>query len=220
MFVTNKPLYHPQSYARRLTALGLPTTADEVLTSALALGDYLSREAPGSRVLLVGEKVLADEIIRAGCQLTDDCTRAEVVALGWDRSFTYDKLNAALQALRRGACFVATNPDVTCPLGPGEVVPDCGSLIAALTACAGRPADYVAGKPGPGLPLMALQRLGLPAAECAMVGDRLDTDIACANRHGLISIAVLTGVTTAPMATAATGDRRPDYVIPGVVELT
>jgi HAD superfamily hydrolase (TIGR01450 family) len=219
MFVTNKPLYRPDTYAQRLTGLGIPAQPDEVLTSALALGDYMAQQAAGCRTLLIGEEVLREEVSRAGVIFTDDPTEAEVVAVGWDRAFSYDKLNAALQALRRGAKLYATNPDVTCPLGPDEFVPDCGALLAAITACSGHAADYIAGKPGPGLPATALARLGLAAQDCAMVGDRLETDITCGNRHGLQTIAVLTGVTTAQMAAEAQGEQRPAYVIASVAQL-
>ena len=49
----------------------------------------------------------------------------------------------------------------------------------------------------------ALQMLGVPATEALAVGDRLDTDILGANRAGVPSALVLTGVTSPEQANAS-----------------
>lgn len=219
MYVTNKPLSRPEEYADKLVRLGLPTAPEEIITSAMVLADYLRTHEAGARVLLVGEQVLREELVAAGMTLVADWREAEVVALSWTRAFCYDDLNAVLQALLRGARYYATNPDVVCPVDAGEVVPDCGAFIAAVQACSGRAPDYIAGKPGPLLPLGALARLNLTPRQAALVGDRLETDIACGNRAGLTTIAVLTGVATRETIAGVSGDLRPDYVLPSVAAL-
>src|SRR5438477_33294 len=82
----------------------------------------------------------------------------------------------ALQAVRRhGARLIGTNADRTCPVDGGEV-PDAAGMIAAVEAVTGRRVDPVVGKPSPIMLAVALDRLGLPPAACAVVGDRLETD--------------------------------------------
>ncbi len=66
------------------------------------------------------------------------------------------------------------------------------------------------GKPQPGMFLAILENYGLQAAQAAMIGDRLDTDIAGANRAGIGAIFVATGVTTMQNALEASGEERPD----------
>jgi 4-nitrophenyl phosphatase len=56
----------------------------------------------------------------------------------------------------------------------------------------------------------ALERLGLTAAETAMIGDRLDTDILGGINAGMRSIMVLTGVST--LEEAETGPIKPDLI--------
>ncbi len=56
----------------------------------------------------------------------------------------------------------------------------------------------------------ALARLGLGAAEVAMVGDRLDTDILGGINANLVTIMVLTGVST--RAEAEAGPIKPDHI--------
>lgn len=219
MYITNKPLSRPEEYAEKLIRLGIPAQPEEIITSSMVLADYLREHEAGARVLLISEEVVREDLTQAGLLFTEDPLAAEVVVLSWTRHFCYDQLNAALQALLRGARLYATNPDTVCPVDAGEVVPDCGAIIAAVQACSGRCPDYIAGKPGPMLPLGALARLGVAPQHAALVGDRLETDIACGNRAGMTTIAVLTGVATVETAGEAEGELRPDYVLTSAAEL-
>lgn len=219
MYITNKPLCQPDEYATKLTRLGIPTTPAEVITSSNVLAEYVVEAHAGARVLLIGETVVREDLLRAGAVLVEDWREAEVLVVSWDRQFTYEKLDAGLQALSRGVTFLATNPDVVCPVGPHEVVPDCGALLAAFKAMTGREPDYIAGKPGPRLPLAALKRLGVLPADAALVGDRLSTDITCGNRAGMTTIAVLTGEAREPMIAEARAEAKPTWVITSVAEL-
>ncbi|MEN6545425.1 MAG: HAD-IIA family hydrolase [Armatimonadia bacterium] len=219
MYITNKPLSEPEEYAEKLTRLGIPATPDEIITSSMVLAQYMAQETPGAKVLCVGEAVMRAQLAAVGMEFVERWEEAEVLALSWDRHFDYERLNASLQALLRGVKFFATNPDVLCPVDEGEVVPDCGALIAAIAACSGRMPDYIAGKPGPMLPLGALERLGVAPEDAAMVGDRLETDIACGNLAGMTTIAVLTGVATEETIAEAEGEEKPDWVLGSVAEL-
>jgi arabinose operon protein AraL len=58
----------------------------------------------------------------------------------------------------------------------------------------------------------ALEVLGLPPEKCAMVGDRLETDIRMAKENGLTAILVLTGVTRPE--DLKDSPFQPDYVLP------
>ena len=62
---------------------------------------------------------------------------AAAVCVGFDTELTYDKLDTAVHFLRRGAAFIAANPDWVCPMPADEVLPDCGSICALLTAATG-----------------------------------------------------------------------------------
>jgi ribonucleotide monophosphatase NagD (HAD superfamily) len=64
---------------------------------------------------------------------------------------------------------------------------------------------------------VALDRLGLLAADCAVVGDRLETDIEMGRAAGLGTILVLTGITRAGDPEIARW--RPDHVVGSLDEL-
>lgn len=100
------------------------------------------------------------------------------VVLLRDTSFTFDKLEAAANALRGCGKLVVANPDLTHPGPDGTVAPETGALQAAITACvAGIKIDVeVIGKPGPFLFEAALARAGVAPQEAVMLGDNPTTD--------------------------------------------
>ena len=97
-----------------------------------------------------------------------------------------------------------------------EVLPDCGSLCALLTAATGREPTYI-GKPNRRMIDVVSEMTGVPNDKICAVGDRLYTDIAVAQNAGSVSVLVLSGETDLAMAEAA--ERRPDYILPSVKEL-
>ncbi len=216
-YISNKPIGRAEEYAAKLSRLGIPTEATEVINSPVALRLYLQEAGMGRRLLVLGEAPVREELLRGGFALTDDPEQAEVVAVSWDRSVTYADLNRALQALRRGARFVATNPDVTCPLPGGEEVLDTGSFVALLEAASGRRVEAVAGKPSPLMLEVITREWGLAPGECLLVGDRLETDLELGRRAGVAVALVLTGVTDRRRL-AASGVQ-PDYVLESIADL-
>ena len=216
VFLSNKPLQSRMDYAAKLTSLGIPTEKSEVVNSSQVLALHLSREAPGAKVFAIGEPPLLAELKEAGLILTDKPEEIEYVIAAFDRTFDYRKLNIAFQALKRGARFYATNPDRTCPVENGEI-PDAAAVIAALEATTGRKVEKIFGKPSRYMIETALEVLGLPPEKCAMVGDRLETDIRMAKENGLTAILVLTGVTRPEDVRSS--PFQPDYIIPSLAEL-
>jgi arabinose operon protein AraL len=192
-FLSNKPLDTRADYAAKLTRLGIPTEADDVINSSLVLARHLARLDPGAPVFVIGEPPLLGELRAHGLEVRADA-RVRWVVIAFDRTFDYAKLNTALQAVRGGAGLIATNADRTCPTEEGEI-PDCAGMIAAVEAVTGRRVETVVGKPSPIILDVALARLGVPAADCVIVGDRIETDIAMGKRGGLATVLVLTGVT-------------------------
>ncbi|HIE48179.1 TPA: HAD-IIA family hydrolase [Candidatus Bipolaricaulota bacterium] len=216
VFLSNKPLYSRRDYADKLTRLGIPTSEDEVINSSFVLARLLARAAPGAKVFAIGEPPLLEELERAGLEHSEDPEEIEYVIAAFDRTFHYRKLNIAFQALQRGARFWATNPDRTCPVEDGEI-PDAAGVIAALEATTGRQVELVVGKPSPHMVQAALEVLSLPPERCAMVGDRLETDMRMAKENGLSAILTLTGVTRREDLEAAPVE--PDHVIESIAEL-
>ena len=214
-FLSNKPLQTRADYAAKLTRLGVPASAEDVVNSSLVLARHLRRLDPEAPVFVIGEPPLLAELAAHGFEVRPDA-RARWVVIAFDRTFDYAKLNTALQAVRGGARLIATNPDRTCPTEDGEI-PDCAGMMAAVEAVTGATVEVVVGKPSPIMLDVALERLGVSPGDCVIVGDRIETDIAMGKRLGLGTVLVLTGVTAA--ADPRVAEIAPDLVLPSLREL-
>lgn len=107
------------------------------------------------------------------------------VLASYDNELTYQKLTDICRLLteRPELDYAATNPDYVCPIEFGYV-PDCGSICEMIGHAVHRMPTYI-GKPGTRMVEMAIDMTGRTRDEAVLVGDRLYTDIACANIAGI-----------------------------------
>ena len=213
LFFTNNSSASVAHYVDKLHSLGWRTTADEVLTSGTATADYVSRQKRGASVYLLGTPELEGEFIGAGLTLTAE--NPDFVVLGFDKTLTYAKLETACRLIRAGVPFIATHPDINCPIEDG-FIPDCGAMIELIRASTGV-APYIIGKPHPEIIRAAFERTGCRPEAMAVVGDRLYTDIATGKNAGILSMLVLSGETKHSDLEHASV--KPDYVFANLGEL-
>lgn len=218
VFLTNKSIETIASYVKKLRKLGIDINQENVVNSNYLTARYLkSKLLPNEKVMVIGEQPLYDEITNMGIKISGNENEGRYVVIGWDRKFTYDKLNQAFQAWKNGAIVVATNPDRTCPIEGGQI-PDCGAMIGALEGATGEKVELILGKPSQlAAKFIVEDILRLPHRSCYMVGDRLETDIRMGNDYGLNSVLVLTGITEKAMLEHA--EDQPDFIINSIKDL-
>ena len=210
-YATNNASRLGKDVAALLTGLGMPAEEDEVVTSARAAAQVVAERLGGDgSVLVVGAPALREEVRAVGLRPVGAASDGpQVVLQGYGPSVGWADLAEASVAIRGGASWVATNVDKTLP-SPRGPLPGNGSLVAALATALGRQPDLVVGKPDPALFVAASQAREAKRPLC--VGDRLDTDIEGANRAGMDSLLVLTGVSRAADLLAAGPEMRPTFV--------
>lgn len=214
MYLTNNSSRAGTDYITRLQKLGFPCERENIFTSGMATGLYLNEKYPDGRVYLVGTQAFRRELLSYGVNLVEE--DADVVVAGFDTELVYEKLNKAVHFLRRGAAFIEANPDWVCPMPNDEVLPDCGSICALLTASSGRE-PVVIGKPNRNMIDIISGMTGIPNEKICCVGDRLYTDIAVAQNAGAVSLLVMSGETDEKMLSEA--ERKPDFVLDHVKTL-
>jgi HAD superfamily hydrolase (TIGR01457 family) len=208
-FVTNNSSATPDAVAERLRSAGIDARAQEVETSALTTAAMLAGEGV-TTTFVMGEEGIRRALTEAGIAVVDgDPGRVDAVVVGFDRRANYGSLKTASVLVEAGARLVATNGDVTFPASGGQRWPGAGALLAAVVATTGA-SPVVVGKPNTPILLAALDRAG--GGRPLVIGDRLDTDIAGAERLGWDSLLVLTGISTA--ADAERADPVPTFVGP------
>ncbi|MBA2277073.1 MAG: HAD-IIA family hydrolase [Chloroflexia bacterium] len=221
LFLSNNPTKDAAAYAAKLSALGIPTAPEGVLTTVETMVRWLLRHHPGATVFPVSEAPLRRALAAAGIRVSDEPGEIDIVIASYDRTFDYRKLQIAFDAIwfHNRAILVTTNPDRYCPFPGGRGEPDAAAIVAAIEACTGARCIQNVGKPDPFMLDAALAKLDLPASECVMVGDRLTTDIAMARAAGMPSALVLTGETTPELLRAAPVETHPTYVLTRIDQL-
>jgi glycerol-1-phosphatase len=219
-YITNNASRSDASVARHLADLGLDVVPHDVVTSPQAAMHLLEeRVRPGSLVFVVGGEGIVSELEKRGFRVTrsaDDEPAAVVQGfapeVGWrelaEASFALNARGGP-DSETPGIPWIATNMDWTIPVARG-VAPGNGTLVSAVHTAVGRFPE-VAGKPETPIFEEARRRFG--AERPLVVGDRLDTDILGANRAGMASAMVLTGIDRAKQVLAADAASRPDFIL-------
>ena len=211
LFVSNNPTKRPPAYADRLRRAGFEAHPDEIVTAGTITTDYLADNHADDALFVVGEGALVEQLTDVGLSVVTDEGRADAVVVSIDRSFDYDRLCAALRACDdEDVTLVGTDPDMVIPAAEGNL-PGSGAIINAVAGVVGREPDVMLGKPSEPAQRIVRDRLDLPPADCLVVGDRLDTDIALGERAGMTTALVRTGVTDD--RDVERSDVRPDYVL-------
>lgn len=193
VMATNNSTKTVHDYVKRLRGLNIPAEPSQILSSVVVTGDYLAKHFPaGTPIYVLGSEAIEAAMTELGYVLDPD--RAEIVIVGLDYRLTYDRLRIAGQRILAGATFIGTNSDASLPM-PDGLIPGSGTMIAALQTMTQRE-PIIMGKPQATMFLTAVERLGAPAANTLMIGDRLETDIQGANAIGMATALVLTGVSS------------------------
>jgi len=213
LFLTNSSERSPRELQEKLGRLGIQVAASHFYTSALATASFLATQKPGGSAYVIGEAGLINALYDAGFSMNEE--NPDYVVVGETRSYSFEKIERAVNLVRAGAKLIGTNPDVTDPLEKG-ITPATGALIAPIELATGTKA-YFLGKPNPLMMRHGRKLLGCDREETLIIGDRMDTDIIAGIHADIETVLVLSGVTSKE-------DLKrfafyPNYVLNGVGEI-
>jgi len=216
-FLSNNSSRSVSQYLDKLLKFNIPAQEQDILLSTHDLLSWLGDNGI-TETWLVGTNGMAQMLQDAG--ITTDSEKPQYVVLGYDTELTYDKIMTASIHMHAGVPLVASHPDMVCP-SPDGGLPDVGAYLAMFKATTGVDPVHITGKPNAGMILHKIDELGLDPARCAMVGDRLYTDIAMANRAGCVGVLVLSGEATMADVEAldAGAEQMPNLIVDSVDEL-
>lgn len=217
LFCSNNPIKNGTQYVETLSDHGIAVSPGEACSAGVLTTAYLQDNHADDDILCIGTDGLRDQFRDADLQLTTDPEECDVLVASWTPTFDYGDMQDALDAVDETTTFLGTDPDRTFPMDDGRVVPGSGAVIRSVAAVVGRDPDAYLGKPSEIALEFALDKLGEPAEECLIVGDRLDTDLAMGDRAGMTTVLVLTGVSD--RADVSESAIEPDYVIDGLGDI-
>ena len=213
VFLTNSPERTPHELSMKLQRMGLDVSAGHFYTSAMATAAFLSAQKPGCTAYVIGEAALSKALYDVGIYMND--VNPDYVVVGETRTYSFEKIEKAIELVNKGARLIGTNPDITGPTERG-VMPATGALIAPIEIATNKKAYFV-GKPNPVMLRHGLRKLGCHSEEIAFIGDRMDTDIIAGIESNVDTVLVLSGVTA--REDIDNYPYRPKYVLDGVGDL-
>jgi HAD superfamily hydrolase (TIGR01459 family) len=231
LIVSNDASRSPATSQARYAGMGLPIAEDQILTSGLLLADHYARAGlVGAQTIVLGTDDTAAYVRDAGGVVVPcDDDSARVVVVGDDDGYPFlDTVNEVISVLfRRMArgqetALVLPNPDLIFPMRPGAFGITAGAIAALiehvlrlrqpLSLPNDGPRFVPLGKPHGPMFESAARRLGNPdPRRLVMLGDQLGTDILGAQRFGIDSVLVETGV--ARLADLAASDVHPTFTL-------
>ena len=191
-FLSNNSSRSVEQYVAKLNAMNIPCDTEDILLSTHDLLSWLAKNDI-TRTWAIATKGMCQMMESAGISTRDD--DPQYVVLGYDTEIDYNKISTASIHMHKGVPLVASHPDMVCP-SPDGGLPDVGAYLAMLKATTGHDPAHITGKPNPGMIMHKIEELGLKPSECAMVGDRLYTDMEMAIRADCVSVLVLSGEAT------------------------
>ena len=214
IFLTNNSSKSQLDYLNKLKRLNIDVTLDNIFTSGMAMGMYLTQMYKGKSVYLVGTKALQGELEAYNVKIVND--DPDIVLIGFDRELTYEKLEKACKYIDDGKIYLATNTDYVCPIAGGRYIPDCGSICDMIYNATKKRPKFI-GKPEPDMINILKKKENLQDDEVLMIGDRLYTDIKSANNANIKSCLVLSGETSIDDYNKS--DIKADYVFNSVKDM-
>jgi len=212
-FLSNNSSKSVAEYLAKLHGLGIPAEANDVLLSTHDLLSWLGNEEV-TETFLVGTRGMRSMLEAVGISTCSN--EPQYVVLGYDTQIDYEKLATASIHLHNKVPLVASHPDMVCP-SPDGGLPDVGAYLALFKATTGVEPTHICGKPNAGMILHKIEELDLQPSQCAMVGDRLYTDMEMAERAGAVGVLVLSGEAT--LDDLETALQTPAVVVNSVAEL-
>lgn len=216
VFLTNNSSKDKVAYINKLNKLDIKAEDNDVFSSGDATIHYLKRHTNYKRLFMLGTDALIRSFEKEGFEvISEKDADVDCVVLGFDTTLTYDKLWAACDYVRK-VPYIATHPDLNCPLEDDKVMPDVGAMISFIkTATEKEP--IIIGKPNAHMLDAIMDTYGFAKDELAMVGDRLYTDIKMGEDLGIQSILVLSGETS--LEDYNKSPIQADHIFPSVKEI-
>jgi NagD protein len=213
LFLTNSSERTPKELHEKLKRLGINVGEKHFYTSALATASFLSNQKPNGSAYIIGDAGLINALYSVGYSVNN--VNPDYVVVGDTHSYSFEKIELAVNLVLNGAKLIGTNSDISGPVESG-ISPSTKALVAPIEIVTGKRAYFV-GKPNPLMMRIALKRLGVRREDSIVIGDRMDTDVRCGLEAEIDTLLVLSGITSKDDIDYF--PYQPRYVLSGVVDL-
>lgn len=216
IFLTNNSSKGIKAYVSKLNKMGIKANADNIFTSGIATALHIKEKNLPSNAFVVGTKSFKEQLTDYGISVIENASLASILIVGYDTELNYKKLVIACELINQGVPYLATNPDLVCPIANGKFIPDCGSICNMLETATTKKPFYI-GKPRKEMIEIVAKKEKTNLSDIAIIGDRLYTDISCGKNAGITTIAVLSGETK--IQDIENSSIKPDYIFNSIYDI-
>ena len=221
VILTNGSAYPPAEQAAKLRGNGLPVTDEQMLTPSSVAGDLMARQGI-HRALILGKRGVGHALADAGIEIVfpgePGATEADAVYVGWHPDCNMKDIEAACQAIWRGAKLYVASDVPFFATKEGRSMGYSFAIVGAIRRLCRVPM-ILTGKPSLHALRFVAKKLGVAAREVGVIGDDPAVEIIMARRGRATAFGVTTGVMTREDWMRQSGARRPHRVLTNVGEL-
>jgi NagD protein len=214
---TNASHVAPGRIAAMARDAGLDLRDEEVVTPLCSGGSHMARRHAGAGVFVLGTDAAKARIAEAGVDVVAAPEGAAAVFVAHVDDAELPALEAAAHAILAGARFYTANYERAYAGANGPILSRSAMVSAAIAKAAAR-RPVVVGKPSKPALREVSDRLGVPPADIAFIGDDVAMDIALGKLAGARTVLVASGISGGDLD-GIPARRRPDRVLGGVAEL-
>ncbi|NJL86329.1 MAG: TIGR01458 family HAD-type hydrolase [Leptolyngbyaceae cyanobacterium SM1_1_3] len=186
-FITNNTTESVDALCYSLNSMGLQIKPHETISAPYAAVLHLRRLRNPKCYLLLSPEVKQDF-----AEFTTSESCADAVVLGdMGNAWNYHELNRAFRLMMQGASLIALHQAKYWQWEGGLHI-DIGAFVKGLEYSTDKQA-LIVGKPSSSFYSLALDELGLPAEQVAVIGDDIQDDVAGGQAMGMQGFLVKTG---------------------------
>ncbi|MFQ3275446.1 MAG: HAD superfamily hydrolase (TIGR01450 family) [Candidatus Nanohaloarchaea archaeon] len=209
-FHTDNTLLSREAYARKLNEMNIPAEKEDILTAGYVAGEYLNQNNETS-AYVVGESGLIEELDEKDIDVKE---KSDTVIVGFDRQFSYRKVENAMNILQNGGeaiiCSTEKTFRTTKKKRPHQGVFNSAFEEMGETKLIGKPSEFYQ---------QVFQDYFSYFPDASMfIGDRF-ADIETGNNLGMTTIAVMSGDIDRESLKKADEIQKPDYGLSSLARL-
>ena len=219
MLFTNGTVRPPKAYVDELKHAGIDVAAERIMTPSTVAAEYFLAKGL-RRILVLGGEGVSGPLADAGLEIVRPPERENIDAVyaGWFREFAMTDIEAACEAVWRGAKPFAASLVPYFASAEGRTLGTSCAIAGAIDKITGSRTKAL-GKPAPEAMRVAAARLGVAAKDICVIGDDPHLETLMAARDGALAIGVTTGVAKLPDFAAVPKDKRAHHVAGNIGEV-
>lgn len=211
-FITNTSVKSVDLIRKKLRNFGILCDTKYIVTSSLAVAEFLLERKIKKCLVIGGEPVLPQLLLERKIKVVDFYENGiEAFVVGYTKNFNYRILRYAQKSISSGALFICTDRDSLFASGK-EKKPGTGWIVSAIESVTDK-SPIIIGKPNTYSIKLLIKKMKLCLDEVFIVGDNLESDILAGKNIGIQSCLLLGGVSSLKDIGDLPKSKRPDFVL-------